>query len=150
MIRVLLLCLLGLTASASVDLYEFDNLEQELRYRALAEELRCLVCQNQNIADSDAGLARDLKDQVVELIKSGRSDAEIKDYLVQRYGDFVLYDPPFKAQTLLLWLGPLVFIVFAIAIVIIINRQKKSAPSYTGTPDDKDDLTRILEEDEPQ
>ncbi|MCA0240401.1 MAG: cytochrome c-type biogenesis protein CcmH [Proteobacteria bacterium] len=78
----------------------------EARVNALTAELRCLVCQNQSIADSHADLAVDLKNQVREQLKSGRSEREIIDYMTQRYGDFVLYRPPFKATTLLLWLGP--------------------------------------------
>jgi cytochrome c-type biogenesis protein CcmH len=78
----------------------------EARVNALTAELRCLVCQNQSIADSHADLAVDLKNQVREQLKSGRSEREVIDYMTQRYGDFVLYRPPFKATTLLLWLGP--------------------------------------------
>jgi cytochrome c-type biogenesis protein CcmH len=78
----------------------------EKRVQALAAELRCLVCQNQSLADSHAPLAIDLKNQVREQLQAGRSEREIIDYMTQRYGDFVLYRPPFKASTLLLWLGP--------------------------------------------
>ena len=78
----------------------------EARVNALTAELRCLVCQNQSIADSHADLAVDLKNQVREQLRAGRSEREIIDYMTQRYGDFVLYRPPFKATTLLLWLGP--------------------------------------------
>lgn len=82
----------------------------EQRVTALSGELRCLVCQNQTIADSNAGLAIDLKNQVREKMKQGMSDREIIDYMVARYGDFVLYRPPFKATTLVLWLGPLLLL----------------------------------------
>lgn len=78
----------------------------EKRFASLTEHLRCLVCQNQSIAESQAELAVDLKRQVREMLLAGRSDSEISDYMVQRYGDFVLYEPPFKASTLLLWAGP--------------------------------------------
>jgi len=81
------------------------------RFHALAEELRCLVCQNQTLADSDAALAADLRREVEELMLSGRSDDEIKAYLVQRYGDFVLYRPPLQRNTWLLWLGPFALLV---------------------------------------
>ena len=78
----------------------------EQRAQALAEQLRCLVCQNQSLADSHAPLAVDLKNQVREQVRSGRADAEVIEFMTQRYGDFVLYRPPFKATTALLWLGP--------------------------------------------
>ena len=79
----------------------------EARVARLSEELRCLVCRNQSLADSDAGLAQDLKRELREQLASGRSEDEVRDYLVQRYGDFVLYRPPLKASTGLLWFGPL-------------------------------------------
>src|SRR5437868_6681474 len=78
----------------------------EARLKDLAEELRCLVCQNQTIADSHAPLALDLRNQIRTQIGQGRTDAQIRDYMVERYGDFVLYNPPFKANTALLWLAP--------------------------------------------
>jgi cytochrome c-type biogenesis protein CcmH len=78
----------------------------EQRVQALSEQLRCLVCQNQSLADSHAPLAVDLKNQVREQVRAGRADAEVIDFMTQRYGDFVLYRPPFKATTALLWLGP--------------------------------------------
>nr|WP_245213457.1 cytochrome c-type biogenesis protein [Rhizobacter sp. AJA081-3] len=83
----------------------------ELRVNRLAAELRCLVCQNQSLADSHATLAIDLKNQVREQLQAGRSDAQVIDYMTQRYGDFVLYRPPVKATTLLLWAGPLLLLV---------------------------------------
>lgn len=82
----------------------------EKRAARLAEELRCLVCQNQTIADSNADLAVDLRQQIREQIKAGKTNSEILDFMVQRYGDFVLYRPPFKATTLLLWLGPFILL----------------------------------------
>lgn len=83
----------------------------EARVQALTHKLRCLVCQNQSIAESDADLAQDLRGQVREQLAAGRSEKEIIDYLVDRYGDFVLYDPPFQTDTLLLWLGPALLLV---------------------------------------
>ena len=83
----------------------------EKRLVKLSEELRCLVCQNQNIADSNAELAQDLRREIRTMIKDGKSDKEIIDFMVARYGDFVLYKPPFKATTLLLWVGPLVLML---------------------------------------
>lgn len=98
----------------------------EKRAVKLSEELRCLVCQNQSIAESNAELAVDLRRQIREQIKAGRSDGEIVDFMVQRYGDFVLYRPPWKATTLLLWIGPLLLLAIATA-VLLRNLRKRRA-----------------------
>lgn len=95
----------------------------------LEEQLRCLVCQNQSIAESQADLALDLKRQVREMLAAGKSDAEVRDYMVERYGDFVLYDPPVKRSTLLLWLGPLGLVLAALAgLVWQLRRRRAAAP----------------------
>ena len=104
--RVLLLLLLPLPAFAADDGTPLADPRMETRYQALIRETRCLVCQNQTIADSNADLATDLRRQIREQITAGASDAEIVDYLVSRYGDFVLYRPPMKPTTWLLWAGP--------------------------------------------
>ncbi len=108
----------------AIEVYDFETKEQEALYQDLAKELRCLVCQNQNLADSDAGLAKDLKDQVAEFVIAGQDAQSIKQYMVDRYGDFVTYDPPMNASTAFLWFSPLV--VFLIGgIVLFINIRKK-------------------------
>ena len=99
----------------------------EARVKALGEELRCLVCQNQTIADSAAPLALDLRNQIRTQIAQGRSDAQIRDYMVERYGDFVLYKPPFKATTALLWVGPFALALLGIGILVAIVRRRKTA-----------------------
>jgi cytochrome c-type biogenesis protein CcmH len=103
---VLALFLLSQSVHAEIEVYQFANPELELRYQTLTEELRCLVCQNQNIADSHAELAQDLRRKVYEKLNSGESNDQIIDYMTERYGDFVLYRPPFNAKTLILWLTP--------------------------------------------
>ena len=90
----------------------------------ISEQLRCLVCQNQSIADSNAELAVDLRNQVIEQIKAGRTDKEIIDYMVDRYGDFVLYNPPFKLSTAILWLGPVV-LFFAALLAFYVNLRRR-------------------------
>jgi cytochrome c-type biogenesis protein CcmH len=118
---------------------------EQQRIRELEEKLRCLVCQNQTLADSNAELAGDLRRQVVEQVKAGKSDAEIIDYLVQRYGDFVLYDPPFKARTLLLWLGPFVLFVIAAGVLVLVLRRRRAAPEEAPlAPDEKRLVERVL------
>lgn len=104
---VLLLAAGFLAQAASMEIRRFDDPAKQERYEALIRELRCLVCQNQALSDSDADLAKDLRDEVYRIIQSGKTDQEAVDFLVQRYGDFVLYRPPFKPLTLLLWGGPL-------------------------------------------
>lgn len=100
----------------------------EKRVMALAEELRCLVCQNQTIADSHAELAVDLKNQIREKLKAGESDEKIKEYMVARYGDFVLYRPPVKTTTLPLWIGPFVLLLGALAGLFYYILRRRSAP----------------------
>ncbi len=99
----------------------------EQRVNALAKDLRCLVCQNETIAESTAPLAVDLKNQVREQMKQGRSEREILDFMVARYGDFVLYRPPFKASTLLLWLGPLLLLAAGL-FTLYLNLARRRAP----------------------
>ena len=122
--------------------------ETEQRIRQLEEKLRCLVCQNQSLADSNAELAGDLRLQVREQVKAGRSDQEITDYMVQRYGDFVLYEPPFKASTALLWIGPFVLLAGAIAALIAILRRRRAAPEQTTlAPHERSLVERALSAD---
>ena len=111
-------CLFIFTNAPAIDTpMEFDNPETELRFKKLTEELRCLVCQNQSLADSHAELAQDLRNEVYKMVIAGDSDKEIIDYLVARYGDFVLYRPQVKSTTYFLWFGP--FLILLIAIIII-------------------------------
>jgi len=99
----------------------------EQRVMALSNELRCLVCQNQTIADSNAPLAEDLRNQVREKMRQGSSDSEILDFMVARYGDFVLYRPPFKATTFLLWFGPL--LLLAAGSIVLLRRLLRRPPA---------------------
>jgi len=106
----------------------------EQRVMALSSELRCLVCQNQTLADSNADLATDLRKQIREKMRQGASDADVVDFLVARYGDFVLYRPPFKATTFLLWLGPLLLLAagFAVLILRVLRRRKTQEVEMTA------------------
>jgi len=111
-------------AKEAVPMAEDPALEERLF--ALSVELRCLVCQNQTLAESDAELAQDLRREIRDMMKRGMDDAEIIDFLVQRYGDFVLYRPPFKATTALLWFGPLILIAIAAVLWIVTVRRRRS------------------------
>ena len=104
----------------------FENQRQEDRFNQLTLELRCTVCQNQNLADSDAQLAHDLRAKVHEMLVAGNTDDEIKQYMVDRYGDFVLYRPPVQQNTYLLWVGPFVILLIG-AIVLRANIKKRTA-----------------------
>lgn len=100
---------------------------EEARLRALSEKLRCLVCQNQTLADSNAELAGDLRRELREQVTAGRSDGEILDFMVARYGDFVLYEPRFKASTALLWVGPFALLALALLTVGVMARRRRNA-----------------------
>lgn len=126
----------------------------ELRARDVSKHLRCLVCQNQSIDDSDADLARDLRLLVRERIQAGDSNDQVIDYVVSRYGDFVLLKPPFKASTIFLWIGPaLTFIVGIIALILFFRRRQNIAVGSTQpiaplSAEDKRRLEKLLDESE--
>jgi cytochrome c-type biogenesis protein CcmH len=129
-----------------------DDPAVEARVQHLGEELRCLVCQNQNIADSHADLAMDLKKQVREQIAAGRSDREILDYMVERYGDFVLYRPPLKATTVLLWAGP--FVLLLVVVLLLARRLRRrtvqAAAANTLSADEQKRARALLAGEEKQ
>lgn len=127
-----------------------DDPVLEERVKAISYELRCLVCQNQTIADSNAGLAIDLRNQVRDMLKRGMSDTDIREFMVARYGDFVLYNPPVKNTTVLLWLGPLLMLVIAgvLAIRVIRSRSKSSASQDLADADINRARVMLSESDE--
>ena len=139
-VLVLSLTLFSVFAYSSPELLKFDDPIKEQRYRLLISELRCLVCQNQNLADSNAELAQDMRRKTYELVQSGATHDEVVDFMVKRYGDFVLFRPPFKLSTLLLWIGP--FLLFLGGIVIILLLIKKSSLNRSTKPDERE-LNRI-------
>lgn len=122
----------------------------EKRLMTLSAELRCLVCQNQSLADSHADLAIDLKNQVREMMRAGQTDRQIKDYLTQRYGDFVLYDPPVKATTWMLWLGPFAALIAGSAGLVVYLRRRRgeiAAASPELSAADAERARRLLDGD---
>jgi cytochrome c-type biogenesis protein CcmH len=144
-----LLLALSTAAFAQADEVAHPDPRVERRRKDLGEELRCLVCQNETLAVSQAPLALDLRNEIRALIRQGRSDDEIRAYLVARYGDFVLYKPPFKATTALLWLGPFALLALGIALMIVILRRRKlaaSAPSI-ATDERRQQIASLLESD---
>ena len=139
---VLCLFLLIQSVHAEIEVYQFTSPELELRYQSITEELRCLVCQNQNIADSHAELAQDLRRKVYEMLSSGQSNAQIIDYMTERYGDFVLYRPPFNVRTILLWFTPvLALLIGALGFMSILNRRETNADEQLS----QKELARIKE-----
>jgi cytochrome c-type biogenesis protein CcmH len=126
-----ILCLCGLLAVLAADAMEvrqFDDPAKQERYEALIKDLRCLVCQNQSLAESDAELAKDLRTEVYDIIQSGKSSEEAVQFLTDRYGDFVLYRPPFKNITLLLWLGPFLLLAGG-ALFLWKQARRRAEPS---------------------
>ena len=123
-----LLALPGLAFAQAAEVAKPDAAVEE-RLKRLAEELRCLVCQNQTIADSNAPLALDLRNQIRQQVAAGRDDDQIRTYMVERYGDFVLYRPPFKATTAVLWLGPMLLIAMGAVIFLLVVRKRRGIPA---------------------
>jgi len=146
-ILVLLAMLIAMRVDAAVEYRAFDRPEQEQSYQTLINELRCLVCQNQSIADSNADLAKDLRGQVYDMLRQGQSEQAIVDFMAERYGDFVFYRPMFKAKTLLLWLGPVVFVVIGLIVVVVLIRQKKSVAEQTLSVDEQTRFSALLEDE---
>ena len=107
---------------------QFRNASEEQRFHRLAVELRCVMCQNQSLADSNALIALELRREVLDLMRAGKTDAQVKDHLVQRYGEFVLYKPRVEARTWLLWLGPAAILLAGMALVVVLVRRKSAQP----------------------
>lgn len=108
---------------AAQDFYQFDSAEKKQQFETLTSQLRCLVCQNQTIAESNAPLAADLRDQVYQQIQHGKSDSDIISYLLNRYGDYILYRPPFNFMTIGLWLGPIVLLMAGLVYLFFYIRK---------------------------
>jgi cytochrome c-type biogenesis protein CcmH len=133
----------GAGASAIVfEQREFDDTEQLERYKRLIYELRCLVCQNQNLADSNAELAADLRREVHRMILEGKSEQDVIDFMVARYGDFVLYRPRLKAKTVLLWAGPFVLGIGGL-VVLLINLRRRHVEGAAPTPLSGEERARL-------
>lgn len=140
------LLLLGANAWAAIDVYEFESPVQEQRYRALIDELRCPKCQNQNLSGSDAEVAKDLRHRTWLLMQEGRTDSEIREYLVERYGDFITYRPPVRAGTILLWFGPFLLLVVVAAVLLWRVRRAPLAPAPLSE-EERRRLATLLDDD---
>ncbi|ATC95476.1 cytochrome c-type biogenesis protein [Pseudoalteromonas tunicata] len=138
----ILLSLVSTFIVASEDKYQFETKEQASIFSELTHELRCPKCQNQNIADSDAIVAKDLRDKVLVLVEEGKGKQEIIDYMIDRYGYFVHYKPPVTASTLVLWVLPVLFVVFGF--ISILLRQKKASKNQPWTEQDEATLVQLI------
>jgi cytochrome c-type biogenesis protein CcmH len=126
----LIFALLLTAALSAEEPLEFESAEQEVRFNELTMELRCTVCQNQSLADSDAPLAQDLREEIHDMMLAGRSDGEIKVFLIERYGDFVLYRPPMQGNTLVLWVVPgVLLLVGALAVFFVVRSYNRRLPA---------------------
>ncbi|AXV35214.1 MULTISPECIES: cytochrome c-type biogenesis protein [Aeromonas] len=140
-------------ALAAIDVYTFDSDAQEQTFRELTKELRCPKCQNQDIADSNAGLAKDLRDKTYQMVREGKDKQEVVDYMVARYGNFILYNPPLMASTLILWLGPLLVIVIGVVMVVVRSRRRPAAATPADSAlsaEEQRRLATLLKEEEKQ
>ena len=124
---IMMVMISSIAAYAAIETYQFDSPEQEARFRQLGFELRCPKCQNQAIGDSDAEISGDLRAVVYRMIKEGASDGEIKEFMVARYGRFVLYNPPLDKQTIVLWLGPVGLLILGGVLVLLRIRRSTRA-----------------------
>lgn len=144
---------LGGTAQAAIDTYEFSSEAERQRFRDLTFELRCPKCQNQNIADSDAPIAMDMRREVHRMLEEGQSDGQIVGYLVDRYGDFVRYKPPVELRTLLLWYGPWALLgggLLALVVIVVRRRKVENAPQNALlSAEEQERLSQLLDKKDP-
>jgi len=132
---------------AGVEVHSFANQQQEQQYIKLTEELRCLVCQNQNLAGSDAELAQDLRKQIIEMIDAGKSEEEIIEYMVARYGDFVLYRPPLDQRTFILWVGPFLILLTGLIVLVVFVRRQQHKEKPTLSAEQQVKAKKLLNEE---
>ena len=139
---------ISLAAFAQQDRYQFDSNEQAVRFEELTKELRCPKCQNQNIADSDAVVAKDLRERVLALVKDGKTKDEVIDYMIDRYGYFVHYDPPVTPATLILWVLPVLIVIIGFGFIVI--RQRKASVKQTWSDADEVMLNKLIKQNKRQ
>lgn len=130
---ILLALLMASPVWGAIDAYEFDNEVDRKRYVSFIEEMRCPKCQNQNLSGSDSPIAADLRRELYFLIQDGRSDMEIVDFMVERYGEYILYRPRLSRATVLLWFGPVVLLILAIVILIKVVLKRRASGSVTDS-----------------
>ena len=147
---LILLSTITLFVNAGVEVREFGDATQERRYHKLIDELRCLVCQNQNLADSNAQLALDLRNKVFEMVTSDKTDKQVTDYMVERYGEYVLYNPPLDLVTSILWIGPFVALPAAILLLLIYILNRSKTKPVTLSNEEREKSRKLLAEKDDQ
>ncbi|TMP82903.1 cytochrome c-type biogenesis protein CcmH [Pseudoalteromonas phenolica] len=143
-LTLLLLSILSFSAYSAQDEYEFANAERAATFKALTQELRCPKCQNQNIADSDAIVAKDLRDKVLVLVNEGKSKQEVIDYMIDRYGYFVHYQPPVTPATIVLWVLPVLIVIIGFGFIVF--RQKKASKKQKWNAQDEEKLAQLIKQ----
>jgi len=133
------------TFAVQIEFHQFESKDQEQLYLQLIAELRCVKCQNQNLAESNAELARDMRDKTYDMIKQGKTRADVVNYMTARYGDFVLYKPPFKSKTLLLWVGPPIFLLLSLFLLLKIIRKQGHEKSDSLTESQRESVRAALD-----
>lgn len=147
---ILLITLVSFSVLAdNIDTRHFSSADQEQQYRHLTQSLRCPKCQNNSIADSNSMIAADMRLKVYELLQTGQTPEQVKQYMVARYGNFVTYDPPVMASTLILWAGPVLFVI-AGALVIILRSRRRQLTSSALDEDEQQRLEALLKSDRKQ
>ena len=136
-----------LPAAVTLESFTFPTPAEEQHFKDVIGQLRCLVCQNETLADSDADLAHDLRAEVYEMMKSGKSDKQVIDFLVNRYGDFVLYNPPVKPSTYLIWYGPFVLLAIAVLLLIRAVGRQRQVQEPEISAEERKRLERLLGDD---
>lgn len=132
-LRLILFLVISALAWGTIDTYDFDTAEQRLRFQEFTQTMRCPKCQNQNLADSDAPIAKDLRGVLYELVQSDKSDDEVIDFMVSRYGEFVLYEPRLKGATWMLWFGPFLLLSIGFGVIVLLVRSRSSRDTVSGS-----------------
>jgi len=143
----LVLSFVFLANAVQIEFHSFDNSQRERLYLDLIAELRCVKCQNQNLAESNAELARDMREKTYVMVKEGKSRADIVNYMTARYGDFVLYKPPFKSKTLLLWIGPPLLLLFSLFFLFKFIRNQSTQKLDQLSDSERESLRATLNSD---
>jgi len=145
--QFLLLTLVSGSAVAAVDTFEFADEAQQQRYHQFIDEMRCPKCQNQNLSGSDSPIAADLRKQLYTMVEANKSDEEIVDYMVSRYGDFILYKPRLTTRTFFLWAAPIIFVVIGIFILLILIRSRSKVVNKSDlSTSERTELDKLLKQ----
>jgi cytochrome c-type biogenesis protein CcmH len=145
---IFFLILSSFQLQAAIEIYQFEQPEQEKLYNQMIDELRCLVCQNQNLSASNAALARDLRKQTYQMVVDEQSHAQIVDYMTKRYGDFVLYRPPVKPSTALLWFGPIILLFIGVVVLISTLKKRNKLIDEPLSDDQHKHIKKLLDDGE--